>query len=122
MDQELPKPLTPINGKPILQYLIESIDASGVDNDPVVVIGGEEEPLCEAFDRGCTYAVQEEQLGTAHAVASAREQLTDADAVIVLYGDHPFVRTDSLRSLSDKHVASDAVITMMTSKVPHFDD
>jgi bifunctional UDP-N-acetylglucosamine pyrophosphorylase/glucosamine-1-phosphate N-acetyltransferase len=121
MNQEIPKPLTPVDGKPILQYLMESIDASGVDDDPVVVIGGEDERLCDAFDRDCTYAVQEEQLGTAHAVASAREQLEGADAVVVLYGDHPFIKPESLQALHEKHKESQATITMMTAEVPNFD-
>lgn len=122
MHSQVPKALTPINGKPILQYLYESIQSSPVDHKPVVVIGPERQRLCEVFDGVCEYAVQEEQLGTGHAVMVAREAVGEADALIVLYGDHPFISARTLQRLSELHERAGGVVTMMTTTVPSFDD
>lgn len=122
MGSELPKVLLPIGGKPILQHLIESIQASGVDGVPVVVVGPERAKLCEHFGETCNYAVQDEPLGTGHAVMCARDVVGESDAVIVLYGDHPFVSPDALRRLTKIHADRQTVLTMMTTVVPSFDD
>ncbi len=121
MGLDIPKALTPVGGKPILQYLYEAVVSSGVNGAPVVVIGHERNFLCEAFGKECEYAIQEEQLGTAHALNCAREQTADADAVVVLYGDHPFVSDETLRKLAAYHEEKKAKITMMTTKVETFD-
>lgn len=122
MKQEIPKTLTPVGGKPILQHLHESIMASGVGGAPVVVISPDQPKLCEAFDGECLYAYQEDQLGTAHAASMAGEKVGDVDAVIVLYGDHPFVSADSINALAKLHEEKQGVLTMLTTTVPSFDD
>jgi bifunctional UDP-N-acetylglucosamine pyrophosphorylase/glucosamine-1-phosphate N-acetyltransferase len=121
MKQELPKALTPIGGKPILQHLYESVQASGVDGDPVIVIGPDQPKLCEAWNGMCAYVVQYEQLGTAHAVQVCRQEVTDADAIIVLYGDHPFISKETLQRLAQLHEQSHGVLSMMTTTVPSFE-
>jgi bifunctional UDP-N-acetylglucosamine pyrophosphorylase / glucosamine-1-phosphate N-acetyltransferase len=121
MGANLPKALIPIGGKPILQHLHESVMESGVDGIPVVVVGHERAQLCEGFNGKCQYVVQEKQLGTAHAVQVCQEAVDDADAIIVLYGDHPFVSAQALRDLAELHKSSGGVLTMMTTTVPSFE-
>lgn len=120
MGSDKPKVLLQIGGKPILQHLIESIKASGVDGVPVVVVSKEGGGVCEAFGETCHYAIQDEPLGTGHAVMCAREAVGECDAVIVLYGDHPFVSPEALRRLVEIH-ATGPTVTMMTTIVPSFD-
>ncbi|TAL51310.1 hypothetical protein EPN81_00300 [Patescibacteria group bacterium] len=120
MKQELPKTLTPIGGKPILQHLYESVEESGVDGIPVIVIGPDQPKLCEGWNGVCEYVVQQEQLGTAHAVNACRNAVTDADAVIVLYGDHPFISKETLQHLAHLQETSGGVLSMMTTTVPSF--
>lgn len=122
MKASVPKALVEVHGKPILQYLHESIIASDVDGTPIIVIGPERPKLCEGFGGACDYVVQEEQLGTGHAVGVCREAVGDADAVIVLYGDHPFVGADALKRLAALHQEKQSVLTMMTTTVPSFED
>ena len=122
MQQSLPKALTPIGGKPILQYLYESVNASGVDGVPVVVVGPERPELCKAWNGVCEYIVQEEQLGTAHAVNVCCHAVNGADALIVLYGDHPFVSPQTLRNLADLHKKNHSIVSIMTTTVPSFDE
>jgi bifunctional UDP-N-acetylglucosamine pyrophosphorylase / glucosamine-1-phosphate N-acetyltransferase len=119
---DLPKSLVPVGGKSILQRQVEVIKASGITSKPVVVIGPEGDRLCEHFNEECLYAMQEKQLGTGHAVMISKEAVGDVDAVIVLYGDHPFISSDTLKRLAEKHEQSESVMTMMTTIVPSFDD
>lgn len=122
MNQDIPKALTPVGGKPILQYLIESIEDSGVENNPIVVTGPEGTRFCDSFNKECEYVVQHKQLGTGHAVMQTQEKVGDADALIVLYGDHPFISADSLKRLAERHEERGNTITMMTTTVPHYDE
>ncbi|MFH1405425.1 MAG: NTP transferase domain-containing protein [Patescibacteria group bacterium] len=117
-----PKALTPVGGKPILQYLVESIESSKVDGVPVVVTGPEKIRLCDEFGGRCDYVSQMEQLGTGHAVMVSKDMVIDSDALIVLYGDHPFISANTLKRLTARHAFGDNTITMMTTTVPSFDD
>jgi len=121
MRSDIPKTLTPIGGKPILQYLYESVVASGLNGDPIVVTGPERVRLCDAFGGSCEYAVQEEQLGTGHAVLASRDTVGEADALIVLYGDHPFISSQTIRALAHRHQERGNTITLMTARVPNFE-
>lgn len=121
MQQNLPKALTPIGGKPILQHLYESVKTSGVDGVPVIVVGPERPELCQSWGGQCDYVVQQQQLGTAHAVNVCRDAVNDADALIVLYGDHPFVSPQTLRNLADLHQKNHSIVSIMTTTVPSFD-
>lgn len=122
MGSEIPKTLIPIGGKPVLQHLVEAVLASGVDEKPIVVIGPEREPICETFGGICEYVVQEEPLGTGHAVMTCEQAARGAEHVIVLYGDHPFVSKETLDRLTRRHTSNGNVMTMMTTTVPHLDD
>lgn len=122
MGSDRAKVLVPIDGKPILAHLVGSVAAAGLGTEPVVVVspdGGN--GVCEAFGATCRYAVQEVPLGTGHALACAREAVHDADAVIVLYGDHPLVTPEALRRLATIHEREGSCVTIMTTTVPSFD-
>lgn len=69
------------------------------------------------------YAIQTEQLGTGHAVNSARQLAENqADHILVLYGDHPYVSAETIKNLAEMHIQSDGVLTIATVNVPNFDD
>lgn len=121
MKSDLPKVLTPVGGRPILARLMAAVKASGLDEKPVVVIGHERSRICDTFNGFCEYAVQEEQLGTGHAVLSAKQTVGDSDAVIVLYGDHPFISSETLLALAGRHEERGNTLTMMTVTVPSFE-
>lgn len=118
MKQDIPKALTPVGGKPILQHLLESIEASGLDSNPVIVIGKDSPKLGEIIHKVCTHAIQEEQLGTGHAVKCTREYVGGADALIVLYGDHPFLSASTLCRIASTHENHVAHVTMATTTLP----
>lgn len=113
MNSDLPKVLHPIGGAPMLVHAIRSGEA--LDPSRIVVVtghGGEAVgKAAEDYSPFVQIAVQEEQLGTAHAVAQARDILGDFDGdVIVLYGDTPFIHVDTLEQMQAARSAHDVVV------------
>mgnify|MGYP001597126241 CR=1 FL=1 len=123
MGGDLPKVLAQVKGKPMIKYVLESVEKSGVDANPIVVVGYKKELVIKELGEKYHYLFQEKQLGTGHAVKLAKEFLKEkADNIIVLYGDHPFITPETIRKISEKHFASGKKITMATVKLPDFRD
>lgn len=101
MKSDLPKVLFPACGRPIVEYVLDALDQAGVDRI-VVVVGYRADAVREALAHrpNLEYVVQEEQLGTGHAVMICRDQLVGHDGpVLVLAGDSPMIQTSSLAKL-----------------------
>ena len=99
MRSDLPKVLHPIAGKPMLAHVIAT--ARSLSPKRIVVVyghGGERVRAALAAD-DLLWAKQEPQLGTGHAVLQALPQLDPAQPTLVLYGDVPLTRADTLREL-----------------------
>ena len=112
MNSDLPKVLHPLGHAPLFAHAL----AAGRALDPervVVVVGHGGEAVAKAalaMDDTVRIAHQEEQLGTAHAVAQAREALADFDGdAFVLFGDTPFVSADTLERMKEARAAADVV-------------
>lgn len=121
MKQDIPKALTSVGGKPILQHLLESIEQSGLDSNPVIVIGKDSPKMGEVLGKVCEHAIQESQLGTGHAVRCTQDHVEGADALIVLYGDHPFLSAFTLQQIASTHQNHAAHVTMATTTLPSTD-
>lgn len=122
MGAEVPKPLVEVAGRPMVEHLLESVHESELDACPILVVAPD---TAEQFDdvcrdQRCEYAVQEEQLGTGHATAAAQGTAVGADNIVVLYGDHPFISAEVLHNLQELHESNNAMISMLTTKVPNF--
>ena len=123
MKSILPKVLVLLNGKPMIKHLLESIRQSGIDDKPVIVVGYEKEKVIKELGDKYQYVIQKEQLGTGHAVVSAEKILKNkTENVIVFYGDHPFIRPQTIKKLLEKHLESNAKITLATTILPDFKD
>lgn len=123
MGAEIPKVLLPVGGKPMVLRLLEAVREAGVDPRPLIVVSKNGEDVKKVIGDGCEYVVQEEQLGTGHAVLAAESALRGkADAVIVLYGDHPNLRAETIRTMAEVHEEARPKITMMTATVPDFEE
>ncbi|MCR4327909.1 MAG: NTP transferase domain-containing protein [Patescibacteria group bacterium] len=119
----VPKMLLEIRGKPMLQCVVDAAVTSGVDVKPVVVVGKNEKMIRAMLGDRCEYVIQEQQLGTGHAVQCAVNTLRDTvNAVAVLYGDNPLVASGTIRRLVEAHVQSVSAITMLTTAIPDFED
>ena len=98
MRSDLPKVLHPLAGRPLINYVAETISGLGPDR-VVVVVGPGMEAVASAVAPAQT-VVQTRQLGTGHAVMAAREALAGFDGdVLVLYGDTPLIRLETLQAL-----------------------
>jgi bifunctional UDP-N-acetylglucosamine pyrophosphorylase / glucosamine-1-phosphate N-acetyltransferase len=116
MRSALPKVLQPLAGKPLLQHVV---DAARKLNPKrmVVVIGHGAQSVREHFaQQPVEFAVQEQQLGTGHAVAQAMPLLPDASTTLVLYGDVPLITPDTLRHLLD--AAGETEVGLLIVKLP----
>jgi bifunctional UDP-N-acetylglucosamine pyrophosphorylase / glucosamine-1-phosphate N-acetyltransferase len=102
MKSDTHKVLHPIAGRPMIHFLLESVAALSPART-VMVVGALREQLEAALDgRGVDFALQAEQLGTAHAVLQAEQALAGFDGdVLLLSGDVPFVRPETMRALLD---------------------
>ena len=110
------KVLHDIAGVPMIRYVVET--ALTVVDDVVVVIGHEAKAVqkaLEAYPR-LRFAFQEEQLGTGHAVVCAIPLLlSDVQDVVVLCGDTPLMRPNTVRGLIDRHRAQQSDLTLIAT-------
>lgn len=120
-----PKVLVPILEKPMIHYVLESVNNSGINTKPIIVVGVDnKEIISQSLGDNYEYVIQEKQLGTGHAVLSAEMNVdVDTEQVIVLYGDSPLVSKDTILKLSQTHgEGQNNKITMATTTVPDFLD
>ena len=108
-----PKVLREMLGKPLLGYVTDALSFLPKE-DVVLVVGYRKEQVIEAFPQ-YPYAVQEEQLGTGHAVLCAQPLFSQYDGpVLVCCGDMPLVREESYRNLIETHVREKNDCTVFT--------
>ena len=108
MKSALHKVLHPIAGRPMLKHLMASVEALGPKKQ-VVVVGAGREQVEGALGDTAETCLQEPQLGTGHAVQQAQERLAGFQGdVLVLYGDVPFVRGETMQAMLDRLHAEDA--------------
>ena len=113
MNSDLPKVLHQVGAAPLLHHALRAGQALGPER-VVVVAGHGAEAVTKAamaFDDTAIVVVQEERLGTAHAVAQALPALTDATGdAVVLYGDTPFIRAETLEAMLAAHARHAVVV------------
>lgn len=118
MKSDLPKVLHPANGRAVVEYVIEK----SLSLEPgiiVLVIGHQADMVRQATSsRPVSYALQEPQLGTGHAVMQTEPLLKEFDGdVIILSGDAPLFTTATLKQLIDFHRTRKAVATVLTASL-----
>ena len=100
MKSALPKVLQPIAGRPMLAHVIDTARQLGPEAIHIVHgHGGEQVRAAFAGQDDLRWAEQAQRLGTGHAVEQAMPQVPDAANVLVLYGDVPLIRAETLRRL-----------------------
>lgn len=118
MRSDLPKVLHSLCGRPMIHYVVETAQTLGAD--PIVLIVGHQHEKVEREFAGSAirFAVQEPQLGTAHAVLCALPQLEDVQgSVLILSGDVPLIKIDTLRRLWDYNRQKEASATVLTARM-----
>jgi bifunctional UDP-N-acetylglucosamine pyrophosphorylase / glucosamine-1-phosphate N-acetyltransferase len=101
MKSDLPKVLFPALGRPMVHWVLDSLEKAGFEKQIVVVGYRAEDVRQELRHRpGACFALQEQQLGTGHAVAQCRSLLAQHNGpVLVVAGDSPLIQPDSIANL-----------------------
>ena len=114
-----PKVLHEIGGRPLLHYVVSAAKAVLPAKDIFVIVGHEAERVREAMaGTGVQFVLQAEQLGTGHAVISAQAALAGYDDVLVLSGDVPLLRPETLAGIREFHLKNRAAMTILTADFP----
>jgi bifunctional UDP-N-acetylglucosamine pyrophosphorylase / glucosamine-1-phosphate N-acetyltransferase len=118
MKSDLHKVLHPIAGRPMLMHLMDAVEKLS-PGKKVVVVGSGKEQLAAALGSTADLAVQEPQLGTGHAVQMAEGALAGFEGdVLILYGDVPFVPTQTMQGMIDRLNAPDAPAVVVLAFEP----
>jgi len=131
MRSTLPKVLHPVAGLPLLAHVLNAIDSipstaafaplnsTITTQRPIVVLGHEAEQIEDKIGPRCHYALQEEQLGTAHAVLAAENTAQELNPVpqtiLICYGDTPLISGQILARVLFEHLTSQATLTFLTA-------
>ena len=124
MHSDLPKVMHEACGRPLVHWVVDALHAPGIESSPIVLVVGFGRELVEqSFDprpEWLRFAVQEQQLGTGHAIDMARASFDDPSDrentdVLVLCGDGPLIRPETLQELHRRHVETGAAATLATA-------
>jgi len=117
MKTKTPKVLHEVCGRPMLSYVLDACRGAGIGKIYVVIgFGGEQVKSTFADTDDIVWVRQEEQKGTAHAVLCCREYLNGFDGeTLVLCGDGPLIRAETLRAIIEKHESENSAATLATA-------
>ena len=102
-------------GRPIIDYVVD-LACDVCDRPPIVVVGHQKEAVQKALAERARFAVQDQQLGTGHAVLQAAPHV-EAARVLILSGDVPLTRPETLRKLIEEHDRSGNALTLLTMRL-----
>lgn len=119
MGGPMPKVLAELRGRPLVNWVVEMIQAAGISRI-IVVIGHKGELVQEALaGEAVEFVWQHELLGTAHAVMQARSQLeSHSGEVIVFLGDVPLIQTETIHQVVGLHRDKNAAATVLSADLP----
>lgn len=113
------KVLHAIGGKPLLAHVIAAARKVVPERDIYVIIGHQAESVRAAVEAtGVQFVTQAEQRGTGHAIMCAREQTRAYQNILVLSGDVPLIRPETIAQVRDFHLAKKAAMTILTAEPP----
>ena len=122
MKSNVAKVLHKLDGRPLVAHVCRTA-AELQPNQILVVVGHQASEVRGAVDaelgkESAVFATQQNQLGTGDAVAAARDALAQADSILlILSGDVPLVRTETLRALIEKHEREKSACTILTIRL-----
>lgn len=110
------KVLHEIGGRTLLRHVIDAATHVVPPHDVVVVVGHQADAVQAAVrDTQVRFVLQEEQHGTGHALQCAEREVRDYDQLIVLSGDVPLLRSETITTLRDFHLRQQAAMTILTA-------
>ena len=117
MKSKMPKVLHEVMGRPMVKRVVDTAKDLEAKNI-CVVTGHMSETVQEALkDEGVSFAVQEKQLGTGHAVMQAEEYINENEDVLILYGDTPLIKAETLEKLIEYHRSENNGVSIISAIV-----
>jgi bifunctional UDP-N-acetylglucosamine pyrophosphorylase/glucosamine-1-phosphate N-acetyltransferase len=115
MNSDLPKVLLPLNGKPLLYYVLKATKDSGL-NRILIVVGCSHDQVKKIFaDAKVEFVMQNKLLGTADAVKTCAKVLSDDEEIMVFCGDTPLLTARTIKKLLEVHRQEQADATVLTT-------
>lgn len=114
MKSDLPKVLHEINGRTMVEYVIDAVREAGAE-EICLVVGHKAELVKERIGSGVTYVLQEEQLGTGHAVKCALDFIGTEGDTMILCGDTPIITGRTLKELLAYHRLYELKATVLST-------
>ena len=110
------KVLHEIGGQPLLAHVIKAAQQIVAAEHIYVIIGHQADAVQAAVEPlGVKFVLQAEQRGTGHAIMCARDQVASYQNILVLSGDVPLIRKETIASLRDFHLGKKAAMTILTA-------
>lgn len=114
--EDIPMALRPLGDRKIIDYVIQNVLQVVSRQDLYIVLGYRKEKIQEYLGTEYNYVLQEEQLGTGHAVQQLYPLLKNFKGnLLILYGDTPLFRSSSIRGLLNRHFLCNAQLTILTA-------
>ncbi len=118
MHADLPKVLHRVCGQPLIQFVLDALHQASVAS-PILVVGHGAGLVRDTVGPQARYVEQAEQRGTGHAALQALPHLPDdGHPILVLYGDTPLLRPDTLQALIALHRTSGSAAALLSAEVP----
>ena len=117
MESDLPKVIHTIDGKCLADYVIEAAVGAGADEICLVVGYQAEQVKNTIAHKEVSYALQEQQLGTGHAVKCAADFLKEDGETLILFGDTPLITARTLQDLASHHRKNGNAVTVLSALV-----
>ncbi|MBE2189201.1 MAG: NTP transferase domain-containing protein [Desulfobulbaceae bacterium] len=123
LNPELPKVLTKLQNKALIDYVLELIQELNPEKS-VIVVGFQKDQVIEHIKSlnfpNIEFAEQKEQLGTGHAVMSAYDNLAEFDGdVLILAGDVPMMRNSTIRKFINLHTQAASKVSVLSTDAPN---
>lgn len=117
MKSDLPKVVHKVAGKPMVVHVVETLKEAGID-DITVVVGHKKEMVKEVLaPLNVKFALQEEQLGTGHALLQAKDKVDLKSILLVLSGDTPLLTGETVKRLISFHAEDRAAATVLSAEL-----
>lgn len=118
MKSNLPKVLHKVGGKPMVQHVIDTASQLNGVNTHVVIGHGADKLRDELAGQVVNFALQAEQKGTGHAVAQAMPSVAEDSVVLVLYGDVPLTKAETMQQMVEIAATGDLALLTVNLKDP----
>ena len=116
MESLLPKVLHEVNGEPMVEYSIRAARKAGAD-EIIVIVGYQGDMVKKAIEEKVSFVEQKEQLGTGHAVMCAKDLIGTKGDTLILCGDTPLIKGETLKKLYDFHKRESNGVTVLSASI-----